>query len=130
MKLFSMKGRMNRAHYLLHSFGSFVVGLVLIAALAFMAEGTAEDGVIEVFSFVVFFVGIVALGISEVCVTVRRLHDLDRNGSQYFLLSIPFYNIYLGCVLLFKRGTVGPNSYGEDPVPLPFHERPVEAIAR
>lgn len=126
MNLFSMKGRMNRAHYLLHSIGSFVVMLVLIVALAFTTEG----GVAETIGLVAFFAGLLALGISEVCVTVRRLHDLGRTGSQYFLLSIPFYNIYLGCLLLFKRGTVGPNAYGEDPVPLPFHERPVEVGVR
>ena len=47
---------------------------------------------------------------------VKRLHDLDRPGWHYFLCLVPIYGFpYLGLVLLFKRGTVGPNRYGLDP---------------
>lgn len=49
----------------------------------------------------------------EVCVTVRRFHDLGRTGSDYWLLLIPFYNIYLGLVLLMKKGDESPNLYDE-----------------
>ena len=48
--------------------------------------------------------------------TVRRLHDIDRPGSDWFLLIVPIYNIYLSALLVLKEGTVGPNRYGEDPV--------------
>ena len=47
---------------------------------------------------------------------VKRFHDLDRPGTHYWLLLIPFYNIYLGLVLLFEKGTVGDNKYGPDPL--------------
>jgi uncharacterized membrane protein YhaH (DUF805 family) len=43
---------------------------------------------------------------------VKRLHDLDRPGTHYWPLLIPFYNIYLMLVLFFKKGTEGPNRYG------------------
>jgi uncharacterized membrane protein YhaH (DUF805 family) len=46
----------------------------------------------------------------------RRLHDLDRLGSHYWLLLIPFYNLYLGCVWLFKKGTARRHLYGPDPL--------------
>ncbi len=59
---------------------------------------------------------LVASVISEFCVTVQRLHDLDRSGWQYWRLSIPFYNLYLGFILLFRKGTKGPNQYGDDPL--------------
>lgn len=54
--------------------------------------------------------------VSQVCVAIRRLHDLERPGVHWLLLLIPFYNIYLGFVLLLQKGTEGPNRYGEDPV--------------
>jgi uncharacterized membrane protein YhaH (DUF805 family) len=38
----------------------------------------------------------------------RRMHDINKRG--WFAL-IPFYNL----VLLFIRGTVGPNRFGPDP---------------
>jgi len=50
---------------------------------------------------------------------VKRLHDLERPGAHYWLLLIPVYNIYLALVLLFKRGTSGPNRYGDDPLAAP-----------
>jgi len=47
---------------------------------------------------------------------VRRLHDLDRPGTDLFLLLVPFYNLYLMAVFLLKKGTPGPNRYGDDPL--------------
>jgi len=46
---------------------------------------------------------------------VRRLHDLDKPGAHYWLLLVPFYNIYLSILLTFQKGTTGPNRFGEDP---------------
>ena len=34
---------------------------------------------------------------------------------HYWLFFVPFYNIYLGLVLLFTRGVQGNNQYGPDP---------------
>jgi uncharacterized membrane protein YhaH (DUF805 family) len=47
---------------------------------------------------------------------VKRLHDLGRPGTHYWLMLVPFYNLYLAWVLLFKKGTTGPNQYGNDPL--------------
>jgi hypothetical protein len=47
---------------------------------------------------------------------VKRLHDLDRSGAHYWLLLVPLYNIYLALLLLFKKGTTGPNRFGPDPL--------------
>ena len=44
---------------------------------------------------------------------VKRRHDLSRPGYQ---LLIPLYNLYLLWLLFFKRGTPGPNQYGDDPL--------------
>jgi uncharacterized membrane protein YhaH (DUF805 family) len=49
-------------------------------------------------------------------ITVKRFHDLNRPGWHYWLLLIPFYNLYLAIILLFKKGTAGPNTYGPDPL--------------
>lgn len=47
---------------------------------------------------------------------VKRLHDLSRPGTHYWLLLIPLYGQYLGLVLLFQTGTRGPNEFGPDPI--------------
>jgi uncharacterized membrane protein YhaH (DUF805 family) len=53
---------------------------------------------------------------AALAITVKRLHDLGRPGWHWWLFFIPLYNIYLGLVLLFQRGTPGPNLYGPDPL--------------
>ena len=42
---------------------------------------------------------------------VKRFHDLDRPGTHFWLLLIPIYGIYIGLLLLFKKGTEGPNRF-------------------
>lgn len=51
-----------------------------------------------------------------ISVHVRRLHDLNRSGWWFFLGTIiPFGIIILLVILLFLKGTTGPNKYGEEP---------------
>jgi len=45
---------------------------------------------------------------------IKRLHDLDRPGTHYWLLLIPFYGLYIGVVMLLEKGTTGSNRFGED----------------
>ncbi len=52
-----------------------------------------------------------------VCAVVKRFHDLDMSGANFWRLFIPLYNIYLMFgLLLFRKGTVGANTYGNDPL--------------
>ena len=46
----------------------------------------------------------------------KRLHDLDRPGTDCWLFLIPIYGIYLGLLLLLAKGTEGDNQYGPDPL--------------
>ncbi len=102
--LFSIKGRTGRLHYFLHGLVDLaVLGLCLAAINAFPTDGVAG---------VVFPTLLLAAAVSEVCVTVRRFHDIDHSGYYWFTLLIPIYNIYLGLVLLLQRGTDGPNRFG------------------
>jgi uncharacterized membrane protein YhaH (DUF805 family) len=47
---------------------------------------------------------------------IRRLHDLDKPVPLIVLTFIPVVNFYM-VYLFVQRGTLGPNQYGEDPVP-------------
>ncbi len=113
MGLFSMEGRYNRAKYfwvmvaisVVMQVVSFVIGMAIGASGGDPATGGA--------------VGlIVGIGGGVICAfpVVKRLHDLDRPGSHYWLLLIPIYNIYFGLLILFKKGTEGANKYGPDPL--------------
>lgn len=119
--MFSTVGRINRAPYFWHTFlDGFVVALLSIGVLVVFealnpSTGDSETAVSTVQSVLVL--GILLLGgVAEICITVRRLHDLGRSGWHYWLFMIPLYNLYLGCVLLFSQGQRGPNEYGGDPL--------------
>lgn len=101
---------MARLKYFSHSLAnSFIFVLMTLLLPVVFAD---SDVVFTVFIiiFLIFYFYI------EVCLTVRRFHDLDRPGEDYFLLFIPLYNIILGFILQFKKGTIGPNRFGEDPL--------------
>jgi len=106
-----MEGRLNRALYFLHELAIGVGWFVIVIAIVVLWYPNDPEAA----ELVWYIVGIGA-NILIAFQIVKRLHDLDRPGSHYWLLLIPFYNIYLSWVLHFKKGTTGPNSYGPDPL--------------
>lgn len=109
-KYFAFEGRINRAKY----FGiSFLLGLIYLPFCIFCIIYQFLDNILVL----LLFIGLsIIVGIVQICITVQRFHDIERPGTHYWLLLIPIYNIYLSFVLLFKKGTDGPNEYGEDPL--------------
>jgi len=100
---FSYNGRLNRQPYFWYGLLILVIFSILI--VIFQHVSTLLVRVLDVLDLVV-----------ASFLVVKRLHDLNRPGWHYWLLIIPLYNIYLGLVLIFQKGTVGPNPYGEDPL--------------
>ena len=47
---------------------------------------------------------------------VRRLHDMDYSGWMYLVMLIPIVDVVLLLAMIFKKGTVGPNRFGPDPL--------------
>jgi uncharacterized membrane protein YhaH (DUF805 family) len=113
--LFSMQGRVNRAKYFWITLTVSVSTNVVTFLVGFLLGGIMGENaepVALLVGFLLASVGAVVIAFEA----VKRLHDLDRPGAHYWLLLIPVYNIYLGLVLLFKRGTSGSNRYGADPL--------------
>jgi len=111
LDLFSPSGRANRAWYFWHILlDDFVVlGLIITMIVVSTIMGNPL--------LVVPMLGAILGGLwAAVAITVKRLHDLGRPGWHFLLLGIPIYNLWLGLVLLLKRGTWGPNEHGPDPL--------------
>jgi uncharacterized membrane protein YhaH (DUF805 family) len=109
--LFKTEGRANRAWYLWH---------ILLDDLA-IVTGVLLFGLLTVITgsllFILPAIGVGVAGLwAGVCVTIKRLHDLGRPAWHWLLFIVPLYNIYLGIVLVFQRGTDGPNEFGPDPL--------------
>jgi len=105
--LFSMRGRANRSRY------AAATVLAPIAVYIVAAGVSATDTTLgQVISLLL----ILATYAVSVCQTVRRLHDIGRPGTHFWLLLIPLYNVYLGLVLLFRKGDATHNRYGANPL--------------
>jgi uncharacterized membrane protein YhaH (DUF805 family) len=118
--LFSTQGRFSRSRYIMNTLVitlvtyacAFVMGLVM--GFTGMGENSATiaGGVLGVIGQIV---------LAFVC--VKRLHDLGRPGWHFWLLLVPFYNIYLSVVMLFVKGSSGSNQFGPDPLASASHAR-------
>jgi uncharacterized membrane protein YhaH (DUF805 family) len=104
--LLSFEGRIGRQKYFL-TLLIFGVGFQLVN----FAITTRLDSPI-VFS-IVWTLGMMVFFAFQI---VKRLHDLGKSGTHYWLLFIPLYNIYLTFLLLFKKGEDGENQFGSDPL--------------
>jgi uncharacterized membrane protein YhaH (DUF805 family) len=67
--------------------------------------------------------------IPGLAVTVRRLHDLNKSGWNYFIILIPLIGSIILLVWLFTDGDRFTNNYGEDsknptPPEFDFEEHP------
>lgn len=63
------------------------------------------------------FLLVAAVIVPSIAVSIRRLHDVDKSGWWLLIALVPFVG---GLILLYftvQRGTVGPNQFGEDPLP-------------
>jgi uncharacterized membrane protein YhaH (DUF805 family) len=116
MSFFSFEGRYNRKKFF---WVSVAVGCVLVGAkvaLAILLVLLFPESAPEQLGVATGVIGLILNVWLVSYPVVKRLHDLDRPGSNYWLSLIPLYNIYLGMVLTFKKGTTGPNRYGMDPL--------------
>ena len=109
--LFSFSGRAGRLEYLVHSFADVFGILAMISAISFI-EGQFNTTVDPAFVSLAIL-GVIFIGIfMEIAVVVRRFHDLGMSGWHILGTFVPFYNIYLGLILLFKKGDDQANLYG------------------
>ncbi|MEM7414425.1 MAG: DUF805 domain-containing protein [Gemmatimonadota bacterium] len=109
LELFSTEGRANRSWYFWHILLDDIA--IFTAMMVFFVLGVVSP------LFIVPGIGVLIAGTwAGICMTVKRLHDLGRPGWHFLLFMIPLYNLYLGLVLLFKKGTEGPNEFGPDPL--------------
>jgi uncharacterized membrane protein YhaH (DUF805 family) len=104
MRVFAFHGRAGRKEYFLHWLGgilAYIAALFLAVWIAMDPEAPewAKESTVTLYLLVLLLVLVDDIG-----VTLRRLEDLGRPRSHFWLLFIPFYNIYLGIVLLCKPG--------------------------
>jgi uncharacterized membrane protein YhaH (DUF805 family) len=143
--LFSPQGRVNRAKYWLYLVVSIVIMIVFLAVASVVWARQLYDPrgglIFAPGALVAFGVVYVVLLVVGIFVGIKRLHDRDKSGwwlllfylvpmvlswisailsrngiGALFALAGLIFSIWALVELGFRRGTTGPNRYGEDPL--------------
>ncbi len=106
------RGRLGRALFAISLIVTSLIG-VFLGWLDWHFWDSVKTPILTMIAIVTM--ALVGIGIAA----VRRLHDLDRPGRDYWWLWVPVYDIYFLALLLFKRGTDGTNRFDAPPGPRP-----------
>lgn len=107
-KFFESTGRIDRLNH-------FYIWLSVIVALAILNNLIVSNINSILGGLLVLIIDITGFWI-YICAIIKRFHDLDKSGKNFWFLLIPLYNIYIYFCLFFKKGTTGANLYGDVPV--------------
>jgi len=106
-------GRSRRMEFWMFFLYNVVILLVLyLASVGFALVKQPEMG--ASMYFIYFAYAMVALVPCVAC-TVRRLHDIGKNGWWILLVLVPFVGAIVLLVMTALDGNRGPNQYGPDP---------------
>jgi uncharacterized membrane protein YhaH (DUF805 family) len=109
---FDFSGRAIRSEYWYWTLLTSLV-LLVIGVIDERLNPGLELGVVSYVNMIVTL----GLLVPTLAVSARRLHDIDRTG-WWLLLA---FTVIGGLVLIYwacLRGTVGPNRFGPDPLPV------------
>lgn len=73
------------------------------------------------FPMLLFVPGLLVLWPMMYAVTIRRLQDSGHSGWTQYIALVPMAGWIALLVFLIKRGTPGPNEYGDEPSPEPTY---------
>ncbi len=109
-------GRLNRQRYFFFSLVQFLLTLPVFALPGYVAvlaiQGDMPMAVMYLLTTVAYAFAIWM----NICLSVKRLHDLDKTGWMFLIFLVPLVNILFILYLLFAGGTAGENQYGPDPL--------------
>ena len=109
----NFNGRARRSEY----WYFILVNIILIVPLYIVSIiGVANDSTgLTVLGFSLCGLFVIGLIIPWLAVVVRRLHDLNKSGWNYFIRLIPIVGPILLLVWLCTEGDRHRNNYGDDP---------------
>jgi uncharacterized membrane protein YhaH (DUF805 family) len=123
LQYFRFTGRLTRAGFWLGQIGSWLM-LLAIAFLISKVFGNDFDGDgfskyedLSLTGKIIAAALLLGAMWFSVCVEVRRWHDRGKSGWWFWIGFIPVIGgIWTLIECGFRRGTIGPNQYGEDPL--------------
>ena len=109
-KYATFEGRARRSEYWWFILFNTIVSIVLTFAFG-MGHGNGMGG-----GNLISTIWSLATLLPSLAVGARRLHDIDRSGWWLLLIFLPLIGAIVLIVFFAKRGTAGPNRFGNDPL--------------
>ncbi len=113
-------GRINRLEFIVGvmiTVGIYValysaIFLIIFVKASAKSSGPAFSPIVAIISILMY----VFLMIYNFSFYIRRLHDIGKSGWYCLLAFIPLVNIFIGLLVLLKRGDESENKYGVAPI--------------
>lgn len=106
---FSFEGRINRAKFWLYHV--LILNTIYLTVYGFGGLIGGEQGLA-----IGSFIGWMVILWPGLALNIKRCHDFNRPGLFVLLGVIPVVNLFYAAMVLFIKGTDGPNKYGHDPL--------------
>ena len=114
-KYATFSGRASRSEYWWAYLGYFVIATVLQIFALVGGIILIDAGELALLPTLIALVGIFALIIPTIAVSVRRMHDTGKSGWMLLILIIPCIGFILWIVWMVEDGQAHDNAYG--PIP-------------
>ena len=113
-KYATFSGRASRSELWWWYLASIIYQIVafMIVSLLFGSSIDYQEDPEATYNIITLIISLPIL-LPTIAVSVRRLHDLNKSGWWYLLLLIPIIGPIVLIVWFIKRGTDGPNAYGQ-----------------
>jgi len=109
-KYFTAKGRASRSEYWFFQLFFMILSIPTIV----VDENSTNDT--DLILLIASYVAILIIFIPSICVSIRRLHDIDKSGWFVFISVIPFIGWVILAIMLIGKGTEGKNRFGNYPL--------------
>jgi uncharacterized membrane protein YhaH (DUF805 family) len=115
---FDPSGRFTRLSWLAWNLvlafaGGLILWALMIAGLIAMpSPESTQMPALSIGAMIGIFAYDIVLVVFGILLTIRRFHDMDASGWWTLTIIVPLANLVTFLVLLFKRGTDGPNRFG------------------
>jgi len=113
--VWSSKGRIGRLRYLAYMMGGYLALLVMIG-LGAVLGGTGSPGAMAA----LMVIGFIPYMVLSVLSGIQRSHDIGWSGWAVLGSFVPFVNIFIMLMWVFKGGDKGGNQYGAPPTDNPL----------
>jgi len=118
-KYFHWKGRISQLGYINSQLLVllFFIGIVL-TTLPLIYESRYDPAFVDSMAGIQFYTNLFSIFVVywDLCFKIKRFHDIDYSPFNIFWFLVPGINLYFFVILFLKKGTIGPNKYGPDPL--------------